>query len=264
MRRLLLLSTMAVALAPSAYADATCAPPRRALIPGGIETHTRQVYVPACTEERRVPVYEVTQEPIYGCRTVPNVGAVAKPIQGFRQEPIYEIRRTPVCGHVSEIVYAQVCKPIMGVDLFSWCEERMTPWGYARIEAPCGTRRVPKVLGYKEEKVQVGTALVPCKAGWRVEKQFLGYGQEQVVVGTREVRRVVRHITETVIVRPARYETVTETFQRPARWVTVSDAAVRPQPLAGTQEVLTEAQLAAAIRAISPPAAAAPVAPARR
>ena len=132
----------------------------------------------------------------------------------------------------------------------------MTPWGHVSIEVPCGTRRVPKVLGYKEEKVQVGTALKPCRSSWRVEKQFLGYGQEQIVVGMREVRTVARYVTETVVVRPARTETVTETFQRPARWVTVSDATPRPQPLAGTQEVLTEAQLAEAIRAVSPQAPA--------
>lgn len=238
-----------------ASADSICAPPRRALIPGGLETRTRERYIPPCVQERRVPVYEVTKEPIYGCRMVPQYGAIAKPVEGFRKEPIYEIRRTPICGHVSETTYAQVCKPLMGIDFTSWCEERMTPWGHVSIDVPCGTRRVPKVLGYKEEKVLVGTALAPCRTSWRVEKQFLGYSQEQIVVGTREVRRVARYITETVVVRPARTETVTETFQRPARWVTVSDAAVRLQPLAGTQEVLTEAQLAEALRAISPPAA---------
>jgi hypothetical protein len=257
MRSALVIACLVGVGAGVARADAVCAPPRRAMIPGGVETHTREVYVPACTEERRVPIYEVTQEPIYGCRTVPQTGAIAKDVQNFRHEPIYEIRRTPICGHVSETVYAQLCRPIMGVDLFSWCEDRKTPWGYRTIEVPCGTKRVPKVLGYKEERVQIGTARVPCAGGFRIEKQFLGYGQEQIVVGMREVRRIVRYVNETVIVRPARYETVTETFQRPGRWVTVSDAATRPDLLPGTEELMTEAQFAGAVRASATPVPAA-------
>lgn len=235
------------AAAVGAEPPAVCAPPRRALIPGRWETVTRVVKVPACLEERRVPVYSVIEEPILGCRTVPQYGAVKVPVQGTRAEPVYEIRRTPICGVADETVYAQVCRPVMGLDLTSWCVEKQVPWFSVTEEVPCGTRRVQRVLGYREEKVQVGTALKACQTGWRIEKRFLGYGQEQVVLGTREVRRITAYRDEMVVVRPARTETVNERFQRPARWVTVSDARPRPLPLASTEEVLTEAQFRAAL-----------------
>ena len=230
-----------------AEAPATCAPPRRALIPGGVEFVTRVVHVPPCLQERRVPIYAVVKEPIYGCRTVPQYGAVAAPIQATREEPIYEIRRTPICGMVDVPVYAQVCRTVMGLDFTSWREERMVPWLRVREEVPCGVRRERRVLGYKEEKVRVGTALRACKAGVRVERRFLGYGQEQTILGVREVRRIAGYRSETVVVYPARTESVTERFVRPGRWVTVSDAAVRPTALPSTEGVLTEAEFRAAL-----------------
>ncbi len=237
--------------AARAETPTTCAPPRRALIPGGVEVVTRVVQVPPCLQQRRVPIYEVAQEPIYGCRTVPQYGAVAAPIESTREEPVYEIKRTPVCGMVDVTVYAQVCKPVMGIDFTSWCEERMVPWTHVRVEVPCGVRKERRVLGYKEEKVRVGTTKVPCRAGWRVEKRFLGYGGEQTILGTREVRRIVGYRDEAVVVRPARTETVTERFQRPDRWVTVSDAVARPNALPATDAVMTETEFRAAVAQVA-------------
>jgi hypothetical protein len=246
--RALLLGAVTWALVVGSVAaapDVVCAPPRRAFIPGTVETVTRERYVPPCLSERNVPVYEVTQEPVYGCRIVPRYGAVHVDAPRYREEPVYETRKTPVCVQAAELVYATRCKPIMAIDLTSWCEERTAPT-YSIVErVPCGVRYVPKVVGYKEERVQVGTVRVPCGEELRVEKRLLGYEQERFMVGTREVRRIVGWKKETVVVTPARVETVTDRIPRPGRWVTVCDDPAAPL-LASTSERLTEAQFAAA------------------
>lgn len=246
MRALLLGAvTWSLALgAAAAETQPTCAPPRRAFVPAAVETVTYERYVAPCVSQRRVPLYEVTQEPIYGCRLVPRYGAVQREVGKFREEPIYETRRTPVCVQAAVPIYAMRCKPVMAIDLFSWCEERMRPTFSVTERVPCGVRYEPKVVGFKEEKVQVGTVRVPCGESIRTERRLMGYEEQQFVVGTREVRRIVGYKDDTVIVTPARVETVTERVQRPGRWVTVCDdpgAAL----LENTSERMTEAQFAA-------------------
>ena len=140
---------------------ADVAGPQPTQIPGAVETVTRERYVPPCFGERSVPVYEITKEPLYGCRMVPRWGAIQREVPAMRQEAVFETRRTPVCVQASVPVYATRCTPVMAIDLTSWCQERVKPSYHIVEQVQCGVRTEPRIVGYKEEKVQVGTVNVP-------------------------------------------------------------------------------------------------------
>jgi hypothetical protein len=246
----LVLVLVGSAAAPAFAADpVVCPTGRRAWIDGWTEQRARTETVPACFQDRCIPVYETRVEPVKARQCVPKVGHVQVPVYALRTIPIYETRKVTVCGDVTVPVFASRRTPVMGLWFGCGCTEKDVPLFHVNEQVQCGVRKEHRVLGYKTEKVQVGTTTEKCQVGMRLEERVCGTEERDVVVGTREVRVRVRDRTETVMTRPATTRLVFETLEHPGRWVTVSN--VPTSPLANTQAVMTEAQYAAEVSAVS-------------
>lgn len=228
------------------WGETTAAPapagPRVVWLPGGYELVTRQVPAPAVLVDRYVPIYETWEEPIVECREVPKLVPRQVAVYDLRQVPVYETKRIPVVRDVSVPVFAYRSRPVMGPSWTCANEERLVPWWSVNEKVQSGVTTERKIVGYREERTQVGMRGERFQTGFRTEMVSCGTSQEQHVVGMRTVRRCVGWRTETVQVSPAGFKSVCERVERPGRWVTLSDTSVRPAPLAGTSATLTSAE----------------------
>jgi len=94
----------------------------------------------------RVPVYKTIQEPIYEERRTP--------VWGEKTVAVYQVRRTPVT-----LTLPDGC---------SGCDKVVTLWD-KEDKVQVGTQRVPACVGYKVERVQVGSCPRQVRIGWRTE-----------------------------------------------------------------------------------------------
>jgi hypothetical protein len=231
----------APAAAPSRAPDAKC---RVASIPAHDVQHQRTVTVPEVRCDRRVPVYETVQVPVYETHQVPVTETVQRPVYTERQVPIYRTERTPVWGEKVVPVYRNVSKP---VTLTLWnpfgCEDAHIDLWDTCDQVPCGTKTVRAVVDWQENQVPCGTRTERVRTGTREEQVVTGTRCERTQVGQREERRFTGWRHESVVVEPAKTQTVTESVHEPCETVTViPDGTMREAPLAGTSRVLTESQ----------------------
>jgi hypothetical protein len=153
---------------------------------------------------------QVTRPPVTVDRQVPITETVQVPLYG--QATVPEVRAVEVP------VYAQRAEPV-----------KLSLWN------PFGCEDFEIKLWDTCECVQVGS---------QVQHQVVNR-VETVPAGTVSQQRVVGWRTETVVVEPARTETVREPVWTPERTVTVGPIGSRPLP--GTVEVMTEEQYRAAL-----------------
>ncbi|MDA1194399.1 MAG: hypothetical protein O2894_04375 [Planctomycetota bacterium] len=90
------------------------------------------------------------------------------PIYEFVEEPIFEDRHTPVYGHKTVDVVQNRKRPITWPtkDFCTGCEGEQCLWT-VNEEVRVGIDRVPACIGYKRERVQVGTCRKKVLVGWR-------------------------------------------------------------------------------------------------
>jgi hypothetical protein len=90
------------------------------------------------------------------------------PIYETVREPIYEERRTPVWGEKTLPVYQERKKPVtISIPTCDGkCDKVVELWDRTE-EVQIGVRRVRACLGYKTERVQVGTCCRKVIVGWR-------------------------------------------------------------------------------------------------
>ena len=100
---------------------------------------------------------ETVVEPVTKVECIPNVTHEIVPVYALRTVPVYETRRIPICGHVTVPVYASKPTPSM---LPAWgcgCQEVEKPSFWYPEQVQCGVKREPRILGYRTEKVKVGS-----------------------------------------------------------------------------------------------------------
>ena len=91
-----------------------------------------------------------------------------EPVYETRQEPIWEERRTPVWGEKTVAVYQtrKVPVTISLPDACTGCDREIKLWDKEeRVQV--GVRRVPACIGYRVERVQVGSCPKQIRVGWR-------------------------------------------------------------------------------------------------
>lgn len=102
----------------------------------------------------------------------PPVGPITRPghrvaVYEIVQEPRYEERRVPVWGEKTVPVYQQRRKPVtITVQDACGCDQVLELWD-RREEVQVGVERVRACLGYRTERVQVGTCPRRVLVGWR-------------------------------------------------------------------------------------------------
>jgi hypothetical protein len=149
--------------------------------------------------------------------------------------PVTAERQVPVTETVAVPVYAPATVPEVRTVEVPRYERRSEPVRL-RLPNPFGCDDLDIKLWDRCKCVQTGTEL----------RQEVVNRVETVKAGEVAERRVVGWRTETVVVAPARVETVREwVVTTPERRVTVGPVGSRPLP--GTTEVLTDDQFRAAI-----------------
>jgi hypothetical protein len=216
----ILLGALALVAVPAALAPAVAwahddvvAPPAPFPAPPAPVVTARVAVIPAHDTwvERRISVPPVTEQ---------------------RQVPVYETVKVPVHGTLTYTDSQPVAVP-----QFQRVRDdvSITLWNPFR-----GFREFDLTLIPRTKDVHVGDAVV---------QQPVARSQP-VVVGEREEQRLTGWRTETVVVAPARFETVRERVLVPERWITVAAsgaAASGTMPLPGTTQVMTEAEYRAAL-----------------
>ena len=105
-----------------------------------------------CTERPDPVTLPGTQVPIYECV----------------EEPIYEDRYTPIYGQKTVDVFQKRRRPVT-IPVKDWCtgcERDVTLW-CVNEDVRVGVERVDSCIGYKTERVQVGTCRKQVIVGWR-------------------------------------------------------------------------------------------------
>jgi hypothetical protein len=238
----------AVAIASFASADETPAAPcvtRADVLPARSAWVDRQVDVPAVTEQRCVPVFETVKVPVFEERRVPMTREVEVPVTATREVPVFADRNVPEMGPVEVPILEQRRRPVHLTlpNPFGCDDLDIKLWDRCETVA-CGTRVEQGVVGWHTERVPAGTRAETYVAGTR--KQTIPDGErcETVKVGERDETRQVGFRTETVVLAPARTETVRECVSLPAERVTVVTqgevANARLEP--GTTRALTDEQ----------------------
>ncbi len=149
------------------------------------------------------------------------------PVTEQRQVPIYETVKVPVQG---TLTYPEV--QTVAVPRYQHVRDdvKITLWNPFECFEEFDLTLIPRT-----KKVHVGDDLVQQPVA----------RTQQVVVGERDEQRIVGWRAETVVVAPARVETVRECVQTPERWVTVGPPGCAPLP--GTAQAMTEAEYRAAL-----------------
>ena len=90
------------------------------------------------------------------------------PVYEVRDEPIYEERRTPIWGEKSVPIYQTRRAPVTAKlwDPCSKCDNEVELWDKEeRVQV--GVQRVRACLGYKTERVRVGSCPTRVRVGWK-------------------------------------------------------------------------------------------------
>ncbi|MDJ0522291.1 MAG: hypothetical protein QNJ90_09480 [Planctomycetota bacterium] len=95
-----------------------------------------------------------------------------EPVYRTIQQPIYEERRTPVWGEKTVPVFQTRRKPVTITlpDACGDCDRVVELWD-TEEQVQVGVRRVPACIGYKVEKVQVGSCPKRVLVGWRTVEE---------------------------------------------------------------------------------------------
>ena len=96
----------------------------------------------------RVPVYKTIEEPIYEERRTA--------VWGEKTVAVYQVRRTPVTLTLP--------------DSCTGCDRVVTLWE-KEDKVQVGTKRVPACIGYKIERIKVGSCPKQVRVGWRTEAE---------------------------------------------------------------------------------------------
>lgn len=90
------------------------------------------------------------------------------PVYECYEEPIYRTQRTPVYGYETVPVYRNRKKPVTWPtkDYCTGCESEKTLW-CVNERVQVGVKRVYTCLGYKTERICVGTCKKRRICGWR-------------------------------------------------------------------------------------------------
>ena len=90
------------------------------------------------------------------------------PIYECYEEPIYRTQRTPVYGYETVPVYRTRRKPVTWPtkDYCTGCESEKTLWCVDQ-KVQVGVKRVHTCIGYKSERICVGTCKKRRICGWR-------------------------------------------------------------------------------------------------
>jgi hypothetical protein len=226
--------------------------PTITVIPAWTEYVERQVEVPGCWQEVRAADCETVFEPIYETKCVPGCEIRLEPEYRIRKVPIYRKKKVPVHGEVTVPVFGTRPRPVTVPGLIP-CSNQECDFKLfdRREEVQVGTKRVPRLLGYKEETVICGYSNERVQCGWREVAVPCGTETQCVCVGTREVTRRIGWRSEVREVSPARVETVREPIHHPCRRVTiVPDGTPKGAPLPSTTEVLTATEFATELRRV--------------
>jgi hypothetical protein len=215
----ILLGALALAAVPAlawAADDAVPAPAPFAPIPAPVPDRT-PVAAPAMPV---VPIVAARVEVIPAHATWVERRVTVPPVTAERQVPVYETVKVPVHG---TLTYTET-QPV-AVPQFQRVRDdvSITLWNPFR-----GFREFDLTLIPRTRDVHVGDAVVAQPVA----------RAQPVVVGEREEQRITGWRTETVVVAPARVETIRELVHVPERWVTV--AATGTAPLPGTTQTMTE------------------------
>jgi hypothetical protein len=212
-------------------------------VPAHQEWVERNVEIAAVTECRNVPTFETVKVPLYEERRVPTTREVEVPVYATREVPVFEERQVPVTGPVTVQDFKTVEEPV-GIHFtnpFNCCPVDLKLWDRC-TRVPCGSHVEQGVVGFRTEQVPCGTRTETFVSG--TEKRVVSDGErcEVVKVGERDEARQTGWRTDTVVVTPARTETVRECLQVPAQDVTVVEQGDpnRAAPMAGTTRVMSE------------------------
>ncbi len=227
-------------------------------------------------EDVEVPVWKSRTVPVYTTQRVPVYEDVEVPCWKIRRIPIYVTQRTPVFEEIEVPVFTservpvtkEVCDPCTGemTTVVCGCDVRVVQCGtrtemrikgFEEKQVQCGwrperfqdgTRTVRKVVDWKEEQVLCTHRYERYQDGTRTERRCTGYKTEEVQCGTRTIKVCAGTREKVIEVCPARMTTRTERITIPCRRVTVvPDGSTKGAPLAGTDEVMTESEFAAAV-----------------
>ena len=236
--------------------ETKCTPEYRTVETPVYETRSVPVYAERCVaryESYEVPVYRTRQVPTYATRSVPRYEDVAVPCYATRCVPVTQ----PVCDPCTGVTRMEICGYRNETyESGSQTERRLV--GYDSEQYECGSREEcyqdgtesrQRLAGYDREQYECGTREECYQSGTRTEQVFVGNRTEVVQTGVRTEQRCTGYTTEERVLQPARSDVVSERFVVPARRVTVAIGvpANEVRPLAGTSEVLTQAEFDAAV-----------------
>lgn len=223
-----------------------------------------------------VPIWKTRPVPVYTTQRTPIYADVQVPCWKMRRIPIHVTQRTPVFEEIEVPVFTtervpvmkEVCDPCTGeiTSVPCGCEVRVVQCGtrtevrikgFEEKQVQCGwrperfqdgTRTVKKVVDWEEKRVVCAQRYERYQDGTRTERRCSGFDTKQVQVGTRTLKVPAGTRQREVVVCPAKTRVERERITIPCRRVTVvPDGAAKGTPLAGTEEVLTESEYAAAV-----------------
>ncbi len=231
---------------PAPAADVPSPACRVEVIPAHTREVTRQVTHPPVVGERQVPVYAQVDVPTYETRQVPVYETVQVPTYATREVPVYDTVREPVWGEAEVPTFRKVEKPVE-IDLWNpfGCDDLTVKLWDTTECVPCGTATQSAVVGWQEHQVQTGTRTESYVSGTTAQQVLTGYRTETTQTGTHPETRQSGWKTESVVLAPARVETVTDRVAVPCERVTVvpDDQLASAVPLPGTTRVIGETEL---------------------